>query len=205
MATASRSVLFGVIAALAAALGVFAALQLRPSGVQLQSGTLLPQPRPLPELRLIDQDGQPYGRDRLAGAWTLIFPGFTYCPDVCPTTLALLKRVKAQLPAQPPLRVMLLSVDPQRDTPARLKRYVQQFDPAFLGVTAPEPQLGEVARSLGIAYARVPGSTPESYQMDHSAALILLDPQAQVVAYLTPPFKVETLAADLARVMENRR
>lgn len=204
MTAATRSILFGVVAALATALGVLAALQLQPR-VELQSGTLLPQPRPLPELRLVDQDGQPFGRDRLAGAWTLVFPGFTYCPDVCPTTLALLKRVKAQLPEQPALRVVLLSVDPQRDTPARLKRYVQQFDPAFLGVTAPEPQLGEIARQLGVAYARAPGPTPESYQMDHSAALILLDPQARVVAYLTPPFKLETLAADLAQVMERRR
>lgn len=206
MAAAPKSVLFGMIAALAAALGVFAALQLStPRGGALQSGTLLPQPRPLPEFRLIDQDGRPYTRRELQGAWTLLFPGFTYCPDVCPTTLALLKRVKTQLaPQGQTLRVVLLSVDPQRDTPARLQAYVQQFDPDFRGVTAPEPQLADIARSLGIAYARVPGPTPESYQMDHSASLVLLDPQAQVVAYFTPPFAVDTLSADLVQAMASR-
>lgn len=208
MAAAHKTLLYGVIAALAAVLGVFAAVQLSGTGTgaALQSGTVLPQPRPLPEFRLIDQDGQPFTGRELAGDWTLLFPGFTYCPDVCPTTLALLKRVKAQLAERGrPVKVVLFSVDPERDTPPRLKQYVQQFDPGFRGVTAPEPQLAMIARALGVAYARVPGATPESYQMDHSAAIVLLDPQAQIVAYLTPPFDAAVLTDDIARVMENRR
>ncbi|AXQ29485.1 SCO family protein [Solimonas sp. K1W22B-7] len=199
MANAHKPVLYGMIAALAAVLGVVAAVTLmQPRGsAGLQSGILLPQPRALPAFTLTDQDGQALTAARLAGSWTLLFPGFTYCPDVCPTTLALLKQVKASLGPDSALRVVFLSVDPERDTPQRLKSYVAQFDPSFVGATVAEPQLAEVARALGIAYAKVPGATPESYQMDHSAAMILLNPQAQVVAYLTPPFELPKLVADL--------
>jgi protein SCO1/2 len=199
MANAHKSVLYGIIAALAAVLGVVVAVTLsQPRGaVDLQSGTALPQPRALPAFTLTDQDGQPFTAASLAGRWTLLFPGFTYCPDVCPTTLALLKQVKAGLGPDRPLGVVFLSVDPERDTPERLKGYIAQFDPAFTGVTVGEPQLADIARALGIAYAKVPGATPESYQMDHSASMILLDPQGQIVAYLTPPFDAAKLVADL--------
>lgn len=199
MANAHKPVLYGMIAALAAVLGVVVAVTvLQPRGsAGLQSGTLLPQPRALPAFTLTDQDGQPFTAASLAGRWTLLFPGFTYCPDVCPTTLALLKQVKAGLGADSGLRVVFLSVDPERDTPERLKSYVAQFDPAFVGVTVAEPQLAEITRALGIAYAKVPGATPESYQMDHSAAMILLNPQGQIAAYLTPPFELAKLVADL--------
>lgn len=199
MANAHKPVLYGIIAALAGLLGVIAAVQLSAprGGTGLQSGTQLPQPRALPAFTLTDQDGQTFSAQSLTGRWTLLFPGFTYCPDVCPTTLALLKQVKARLGADHPLRVVFLSVDPERDTPQRLKTYTAQFDPDFVGVTAAEPQLGAIARAFGIAYAKVPGATPESYQMDHSAAIILLNPQAQIVAYLTPPFDPAKLVADL--------
>lgn len=203
MATAHKSVLYGMLAAFAAALGVFAALQLSGARTEssLQSGTQLPQPRALAPFRMIDHNGQPFTQQQLAGQWTLLFPGFTYCPDVCPTTLSLLKQLKAGFGAGEAFRVVFLSVDPQRDTPERLKAYVGHFDPAFVGVTAPEPQLGEVARGFGLAYAKVPGTTPDSYQMDHSAALVLLNPQGQIVAYFTPPFDAVKLGADLRQIM----
>ena len=199
MANAQKSVLYGVIAALAAVLGVVVAVTVsQPRGTaELQSGTLLPQPRALPAFSLKDQDGQPFTNASLNGSWTLLFPGFTYCPDVCPTTLALLKQVKAGLGPDHPLRVAFLSVDPERDTPERMKSYLGQFDPAFVGVTVGEPQLADITRALGIAYAKVPGASPESYQMDHSASMILLNPQGNITAYLTPPFDPARLVADL--------
>lgn len=199
MANAHKPVLYGMIAALAAVLGVVVAVTLsQPRGsADLQSGTLLPQPRALPAFTLSDQDGQPFTPASLQGSWTLLFPGFTYCPDVCPTTLAMLKQVKAGLGPDSALRVVFFSVDPERDTPARLKSYVAQFDPSFVGVTVAEPELAKVAQGLGIAYAKVPGATPEAYQMDHSASMILLNPQGQIAGYLTPPFEPARLVADL--------
>lgn len=200
---ANRRTLSIVISAAALIVGLLAALWLRPSPVTaLQSGTLLKTPRALPAFSAIDQDGATFGPAQLQGHWTLIFPGFTTCPDVCPTTLALLRNVEAGLgdKAQQ-LRVAMLSVDPDRDTPAQLKLYLQSFSPRFIGFTAPEPQLTEIARALGVAYVRVPGATPETYTMDHSAALILLNPRGEIAGYMTPPFDSATLGADLAALI----
>lgn len=173
-------------------------------GVQLATGTLLPQPRQVSDFSLTGDDGQPYTRQQLAGGWTVLFPGFVHCPDVCPTTLAMLKQLEAKLAAQgAPLRVVFLSVDPARDTPEQMRGYVQYFNPAFRAVTAPEPQLGAFTRELGIAYAKVPGESADSYSMDHTAALVLLNPQAQVAGYFSPPFNVDALAADLAKVIKS--
>lgn len=203
MAKTQNPALYFAVAVIAAVLGVAAALLLSGlrGGGALQSGTQLPQPRALPAFTLVDQDARPYTAQQMQGRWTLLFPGFTHCPDVCPTTLAFLKQLNAGLDAAQRPRIVLLSVDPERDTPARLKDYVQHFDPAFVGVTAPEPQLAEIARAFGIAYAKVPGAGADSYQMDHSAALILLNPQAQIVAYFSPPFDQARLAADLRQLV----
>lgn len=200
---ASRRAPLIVVGALAIIAGLLAALWLQqPAVTTLQSGTLLPQPRVLPAFSLTDQDGQAFGPAQLQGHWTLIFPGFTSCPDICPTTLAMLKNVEAGLGEKAAnLRVAMFSVDPERDTPARLKVYVQSFSPRFIGFTAAEPQLGELARALGVAYVRVPGATPDSYTMDHSAALILVNPQGQLAGYLTPPFDPAKLGADLAALL----
>lgn len=201
--SAARGLQIFVIGAVALMVGLIAAIWLRqPAAVSLQSGTLLPAPRPLGDFHAIDQDGRPFGREQFQGHWTLIFPGFTTCPDVCPTTLALLKQVDDRLgDAAQRLRVDFLSVDPDRDTPARLKQYVHAFDPHFTAMTAAEPDLQNLARMLGVAYAKVPGKTPDDYTMDHSAALILIDPQARVAGYLTPPFDADKLTADLRSLL----
>lgn len=194
-----------MLAAVAVALGIGAASwYYAPRTAELRSGTLLQQPRPLPEFSLVDQDGTAYTRARLEGGWTVLFAGFTHCPDVCPTTLALLKDVRRRAAADVDLRVLFLSVDPQRDTPATLKAYTSHFDPSFAGVTAPEPQLGQFARALGLAYAKVPGASDDTYQMDHSAALVLIDPQARIAGYFSPPFDAEVLARDLAAAIQRR-
>ncbi|NGY06199.1 SCO family protein [Solimonas terrae] len=192
-----------VIGALALMVGLIAAIWLqKPATVDMQSGTLLQTPRPLTGFKAIDQDGQPFGLEQMQGHWTLIFPGFTSCPDVCPTTLALLRQVDDQLGSSAQqLHIDFLSVDPDRDTPARLKQYVAAFDPRFTAMTAPEPELQKLARMLGVAYAKVPGKSADDYTMDHSAALILIDPQARIAGYMTPPFDAAKLSADLRSIL----
>lgn len=188
-----------VIGALALMVGLIAAIWLqKPATTALQSGTLLQTPRPLGEFTAVDQAGQPFGQSQLQGHWTLIFPGFTSCPDVCPTTLALLRQVDDRLRKQSQqVQVLFFSVDPERDTPAKMKQYVEAFDPNFTAITASGDALQHLARMLGVAYAKVPGATPDSYTMDHSAALILIDPQARIAGYLTPPFDGDKLVTDL--------
>jgi protein SCO1/2 len=99
------------------------------------------------------------------------------------------------------LSVVFLSIDPERDRPDQLASYVHYFNPAFVGVTAAEPELGRFTQGLGIAYAKVAGPTPESYAMDHSAALVLINPQAQIAGYFSPPYVVDALSIDLGRLM----
>ena len=128
-----------------------------------------------------------------------MFFGFTHCPDVCPTTLVKLAQVRRQAALPAGLRVVFVSVDPQRDTPAVLGPYVRAFDPQFIGLTGEPAALGELARRFGVAVNRVelPGG---DYTMDHSAVIFLLDADARLVGLFTPPFNVTALAQDLRAV-----
>jgi protein SCO1/2 len=201
--SSGKTLVYGIVAAIALALGALAGvLWLAPGSPGLQSATALVPPRRIESLSLVDQDGRAFTLDSLRGHWSIVFPGFTSCPDVCPTTLALLKQVSAAIDERQRPQVVFLSVDPGRDTPQRLRDYVRYFDPRFQGVTAPEPALAAAAQALGVAYVRVPGATPEDYTMDHSAMLILIDPQAQIAAYFLPPHRLDALLADLKKLME---
>lgn len=205
--SSSRFLLFAVLGAVALIAGLLVANQLhKPRPISLSAGTLLQQPRMLPEFQLVDENGAAFTRAQLQGRWTLVFPGFTYCPDICPTTLGLLKNVESQLgeTAEGRLQVVLFSVDPERDDPARLKEYVTFFSPSFRAATAHEPELRKMAQALGVAYAKVPGATPESYTLDHSAALILINPDGALAAFFTAPLSVPALVADLRSLLESQ-
>ncbi|MBV8062376.1 MAG: SCO family protein [Nevskia sp.] len=198
----NRNLSFGLLAAFAVLIGIIAGMAvLRPGTVQLQSGTLLQAPRPVPDFSLQGEKGA-FTKADLAGHWSVIYVGYTHCPDVCPTTLAQLKQVEKGLgPDAAKIRFIFLSIDPARDTPEALAQYTHYFSPDFLAVTGPDPQLESLGASLGYVYQKVPGQTPQSYLMDHSSALILIDPQARLAGYLTPPFKTESLVADLRQAL----
>ena len=161
----------------------------------LRAGTWLPDPRPIEVPTLVDSRGQAFTKAGFAGHASLLFLGFTHCPDVCPTTLALLAQAKRVSQAAR-LTVYLVSVDPERDSPDVLRRYLAGFDPEFIGLTGAPLDLKGFARTLGAAVARVdlPGG---NYSMDHSATLYLLDDAGRLRAVFTPPLDAATLAADL--------
>lgn len=190
-------------AVVAMALGIFAASRLQaPRAPALASGTRLAEPRAIAPFALTDQDGQPYTSAQLQGRWTLLFPGFTNCPDVCPTTLALMAQLRGRIKAGPErLQLLFLSVDPGRDTPERLKAYTDHFGAGIRGVTAPTAELDAFCASLGLAYVKVPGARPGEYTVDHSAALVLLDPAGRIAAYFQAPHRLDTLAADLSGIL----
>jgi protein SCO1 len=200
LAMTSRStwILSGLLAFCAAAAGLWLARELDHSAPELASGTWLPQARSIGSFSLTDDQGNAFTEQQLHGAPTLVFFGFTHCPDVCPTTLVTLAEIK-RAALMPHLRVLFVSVDPARDTPAVLGRYVRAFDPAFTGLTGPERAIGDLAARLGVAYERVdlPGG---DYTMDHSAALFLLDSSGRNVAIFTAPFAAAKLIADLRRI-----
>ncbi|HEX6396516.1 MAG TPA: SCO family protein [Steroidobacteraceae bacterium] len=194
----------GAIALVAALAGVYVARMLnQPAVPSLESGTSLPQPRVLPEFNLVDTQGQGASPAALRGHPTLVFFGFTHCPDVCPTTLALLANVQKQAAQQDPsvagVKVALISVDPERDTPAQLGSYIASFHGDFIGLTGDASEIVKATRAFGVAAARV-DLGGGNYTMDHSAAVFALDSQARIVAVFTPPLSAAALARDLARL-----
>lgn len=182
----------------AAAGGAFLARMLSQNDPVLQAGTWLPAPRALGSFALEDTAGAAFGPAQLAGRPALLFLGYTYCPDVCPTTLATLRELMRP-PPLPGLRVLFLTVDPGRDDGARLRAYLDAFDASFTGLRAPEPALAPFLRSLGALAVRQP-QPGGGYLMDHTATLYLLDAQGRIAAVFSPPFSAATLRADLARI-----
>jgi protein SCO1/2 len=189
--------LLAAAAVCAAFAGFWLARQLDREAPQLASGTWLPQAKAVADFRLLDATGQPFTRQDLIGRPALVFFGFTHCPDVCPTTLLKLARI-SRAAAVPDLRVLFVSIDPQRDTPPVLGMYVHAFDAAFEGLTGDAATIARLAANFSIAVNRVelPGG---DYTMDHSAVVFLLDRQAHMVAIFTPPFEVAPIIADLKR------
>jgi len=177
-----------------------------PPGLSLSinttAATVLSEPMTVPSFKLTDQHGQPFTEKNLQGQWTFLFFGYTYCPDICPMTLAMLNQVAQQLQdtAVHP-KVIFISVDPGRDTTERLGQYVSYFNPAFLGVTGSEEELQRLSRPLGIAYRRSNDSS-ENYLVDHSANILLINPQAQLQALISPPHDASAIAEDYQKILD---
>lgn len=168
----------------------------------LASGTLIAPPRPLPRVGFTDHEGQPFGGDRLRGRWSLLFFGFTSCPDVCPMTLGILAQVEKQLidlPAQQHPQIVLISVDPKRDTPEQLSKYLGFFSPKFVGVTGAQETVDEFARQMYVPVAITP-LAEGGYTVDHSASIFVVGPDGALRALFSPPHSPDVLAADFRRL-----
>ena len=168
----------------------------------VSSITMMSTPRVLPAFSLQQSDGTALTNNELHGHWTLVFIGFTHCPDVCPTTLAELNTAQKQWAALPEAtrpRVLFVSADPERDTPKITGDYAHAFNADSLAATAPVPQLEAFARSLSLVFMKAPGPSgrADDYSIDHSATMIVLDPQARMAGVIVPPFNPKAIAADL--------
>ncbi|WP_166838419.1 SCO family protein [Rheinheimera pleomorphica] len=189
-----RNLTYIMLAAAALAAGVML-YQLSATRAEPKLALVYPQPRALADFSLTDQHGELVNRERLYGQWTLAFVGYTYCPDICPLTLAKLAGVQPELAAlvEQPLRVWFISVDPKRDTTEQLNNYVSYFEQAnVLGMTAGHDQLFPFVRQLGLMYA-LSSTTAENYLVDHSASVVLINPQGQLVAMFKPPMQAGEL------------
>lgn len=205
----NRSILIILVVALAAGLGLVASQRwfgpaTAPAGPELQTVRLFPQPRELPPFALQQSDGTQLVPGELHGHWTLVFLGFTHCPDICPTTLAELAQAQKQWEALPEARrprVLFVSVDPERDSPDRIGEYAAFFHRDTLAATADIPSLEAFARSLSLVFMKVPaadGAPADAYSIDHSAALALLDPKGRMAGVVQAPLEPAAIAADLA-------
>jgi protein SCO1/2 len=197
--------------ALAAALGLLLAQKVfGPAGAgKRDAGSIIfyPTPRAVPDFSLSQSDGTRLIPGELRGHWTLVFLGFTSCPDVCPTTLADLARAQKQwegIPESLRPRVVFVSVDPERDTPARLGEYAHAFHKDTLAATADVPSLERFATPLGLVFQKAPGknfkANPNDYSMDHSASIAVLDPEGRLAGLMRPPFDPQAIARDLTKL-----
>jgi len=169
--------------------------------------TILPATAELPELSLVDQDGRPMARDAFKGRWTLVFFGFTSCPDVCPTTLAALTQVERELrglPAADRPRVLLITVDPEHDDATRLRAYVKSFNEDFLAATGTPQAISQAARAFGLGYARI--VRPDgSYTVEHGSSLFVVGPGGGVVATSSAPHDPRMLVSDYRLIVEHEK
>ena len=156
------------------------------------------------ELDLTNQHGERVRLGDLAGNAVMLFFGYTYCPDICPATLARMRSVKAALAPEDAARFIgvLVSVDPARDTPARLGEYVEFFDPGFIGLTGAEDELQSVARRYGAQFEIPEGQPEDTYLVNHSTFGYLIDPAGQVRALYSVEEPVEEMAANVQAVLD---
>ena len=208
-----RIALLLLVACLAGGLGLWASQRFHgpaaPALPVVKAVTLLPNPRVLPAFSLQQSDGTPLTVDDLKGHWTVVFLGFTHCPDICPTTLAELAQAQKQWTGMPDSirpRVLFVSVDPERDTPLRIGEYAHAFHADTLAATADLPALEDFAQSLGFVFMKVPGKNfeqnPNDYSMDHSSGIAVIDPQGRVAGLMRPPFDPKAIAADMTALTQ---
>ena len=156
------------------------------------------------DFRLPDQDGKIRSLQDFRGKVVVVFFGYTQCPDVCPTTLTELAQVKKLLgPDGDKLQVVLVTVDPQRDTPEVLKGYLANFDPAFIALRGTPEQLAAVAKDFKVFYKKTEGKTPTSYSMDHSAASYVYDTRGRLRLYTRYGNGAPALASDIKLLLKS--
>jgi len=203
---AARPLRIVVLVIVAFAAGLLLARLLVPGKVappQLEQATVFPAPRALPTLDLVDQDGKPLPPRFFDGHWTLVFFGFTQCPDICPTTLATLAQANKQfgdLPAGSRPRVLLVSADPERDPPSILAPYVRFFDPAFLAATGSLEATAAAAAAFNVPYAKV-AQDGGGYTLDHGSGIFVVGPTGGIVAYLSAPHDAARIAANVRSIV----
>ncbi|MFC4727070.1 SCO family protein [Coralloluteibacterium thermophilus] len=211
----NRTTLIVLVAALAAGLGLWLAQRSAgPALPELETVRLFPQARALPPFALDrGEDAPPLTNADLQGRWSLVFIGFTHCPDVCPTTLAQLaqaQRAWRDMPEETRPQVVFVSVDPERDSPARTVEYARYFDPDTLAATSDPDALREFVQSLGMVFMKVPvdGGAEGDYTIDHSSTLSVIDPQGRMTGLVrpeppdgpgsgTPAFDPQAIARDM--------
>lgn len=167
-------------------------------------GFLWPDPPAVKDFTLRDHQGRTFDRERLLGRWSLLYFGYTHCPDACPTSLSVMREVEKLLLANPGFRDrfqgVFVSVDPARDSLEHLGQYVTHFSPRFIGATASEDSMAKTARDFGVMFQLTEPDEHGSYLVDHTSSFLLVDPQGRLVAVLRTPHEAADLAARISRI-----
>ncbi len=167
-------------------------------------GFVLKTPRKIGVPELLRDNGEAFTKQDLIGHWSLLFYGYTNCPDICPTTLSTIAAAKKQATDFP--QVIFVSVDPKRDNAELIGEYVRYFDQDFIGVTGEEKMLQAMASQMSVAAMALPPEKPgDAYLVDHSANLLLLDPDGNLAAMLRPPHSVDSILHSINTVMNSKQ
>ena len=155
------------------------------------------------ELKLTDHTGKPRTLADFQGKVVVVFFGFTQCPDVCPTTLVEMKAVKEKLGKDGErVQVLFVTVDPERDSPELLAKYVPAFDPSFIGLYGDAEATARTAKEFKVFYKKAPGSSPTSYSVDHTAALYIYDPSGRLRLFAKHAQGADALAHDIKLLLD---
>jgi protein SCO1 len=161
-------------------------------------GVLRPAPQPLAAFEMIDHRGEAFTVDRFAGKWTFLFFGYTFCPDICPTTLAMLRALGNQLAERgfddDRFDMLFVSVDPERDTPEQIARYIGFFGERFTGITGNPDEVLSFAKQFGAMYFKEQQTSAQQYLVAHTGSVFLTSPRAELVASFSPPHDPRTIA-----------
>lgn len=203
--------LIGIIAVLAFGSGIWLGIrgQQSPDTVLVQDRviTVLPRPAQLKPFRLVSTDQQVFTEESLKNKYSLLFFGYTFCPDICPTTLQELGLLYDQLKKKnrhQDVQVVFVSVDPKRDKPEVLKKYVGYFNKDFIGITGDAGQIANLARQLSAAYEVLDDGKTENYGVNHTGLIFVTNPDGRYAAILNPPHQPELIESrlDLLRQMD---
>ncbi len=186
--------------------GIFAASHLfAPSTLDSDAigATYLDGGREVTDFSLVTHDGTPFTEDDFRDGWSLVFFGFTNCPDICPTAMIDLARVQESLNGEDRLRTLFITVDPDRDTKERLAAYVPAFHESFTGITGDLEQIDRLARDLGIVHIRHNENGETDYMVDHGSAILLINPEGRLQAIFQAPHRPDDMSRDLQAILDH--
>ena len=198
-----------IIGALAMGAGIWLARLLTQQAMEADplAATRMPVARPVQAFSLLDHQGKVFDRETLTGQWSFLFFGYTHCPDVCPTTMSVLNSVAQRLQdTSENVRFVMVTVDPERDTPEKLGQFVTYFNGDFLGVTGSQSALEQLTKQLGVLHMKVNDTDSASaYLVDHTASVFLIDPDGNFHAVFSPPLSAENMASDFTLMTRTYR
>ncbi len=176
----------------------------RPTPAAPPAYLIWPEPRKLGTFTLSDSTGKAFGIDQFTNRWSFLFFGYTHCPDICPMTLALMKQVYPKLVEAHPqldIRMVFVTLDPERDDADTMNRYINHFDTQFIGLRGELQQVHTFARQLGVPFAYVAGANAEQYDVDHPASLFLIDDEARLVSLFHPPHRMSDMQSKFSEIV----
>ena len=195
-------ILVSGLVVLAAVIGVLAAMYQGQEPEPTVPGLLWPGPKTLGAFSVIDHDNNPFTLADLRGKWSLLFFGFTHCPDICPVTLAVMDKTHSRLAQARDVQFVFVTVDPERDTPERMEQYLTSFNPEFVGLGGSAEQIAGLTGQVGLPYFRDKTQDEENYLVDHGASLFMIDPLGRLVGIFSAPHDALDVTDRFNRIRE---